>query len=265
MTDSLSYADVILPAASHFEYADIYGSYGQNYVQRAEPVIPCVGESLPNTEIFRRLAARFGFDEPIFKESDEDLMNAAFDGDDPRMQGFRPSDVPLDRALAMTAKGGSIPIMCDTVHPQTTTGKVELFSEDLETRFGYGVPRFEPVERSLPFALITPSSSKRTNATFGGCDASLGLEALEINPADAEARGIGNDDVVEIWNNQGNVTLKASVTEAVRPGVLYSPKGTWLRTSRTGSTVNALIPSDLRTDIERGACYNETFVDIAPY
>jgi anaerobic selenocysteine-containing dehydrogenase len=265
MTDSLSYADVILPAASHFEYADIYGSYGQNYVQRAEPVIACVGESLPNTEIFRRLAARFGFDEPIFKESDEDLMNAAFDGDDPRMQGFRPSDVPLDRALAMTAKGGSTPIMCDTVHPQTTTGKVELFSEDLERRFGYGVPRFEPVERSLPFALITPSSSKRTNATFGGCDASLEMEVLEINPADAEARGIGNDDVVEIWNNQGNVTLRASVTDAVRPGVLYSPKGTWLRTSHTGSTVNALIPSNLRTDIERGACYNETFVDIAPY
>ena len=48
------------------------------------------------------------------------------------------------------------------------------------------------------------------------------------------------------------------------PGVLYSPKGTWLRTSETGATVNALIPSDLRTDIERGACYNETFVDIAP-
>lgn len=263
MTDSMLYADVILPAASHFEYPDVYGAYGQNYVQRAEPVIPCVGESLPNTEIFRRLAARFGFNEAIFRETDVELMDAALDGEDPRMQGVRPSEIPLDRALVMTAPDGSEQIMCDTVHPATPSGRIELFSEDLESRFGYGVPRFEPVEQSLPFVLISPSSAKRTNATFGGCEASSDMEVLEINPADADAKAVKTDDAVTVWNDRGEVTLKVSVTDAVRPGVLYSPKGTWLRTSRTGKTVNALIPSDLRTDIERGACYNETFVDIA--
>ena len=49
----------------------------------------------------------------------------------------------------------------------------------------------------------------------------------------------------------------------MRPGVLYSPKGTWLATNPTGQTVKALIPSEIRTDIEDGACYNETFVDVA--
>ena len=53
MTDSMKFCDVILPAASHFEFDDIYGAYGHSYLQRAEPVIPCVGESVPNTEIFR--------------------------------------------------------------------------------------------------------------------------------------------------------------------------------------------------------------------
>ena len=264
LTDSMLYADVILPAASHFEYADIYGAYGQNYVQRAEPVIPCMGESLPNTEIFRRLAERFGFDDPIFKETDGELMDAAFDGEDPRMQGFLPSEIPLDRALVMTSKDGAEPIMCDTVVPATPSGKVELFSQDLETRFGYGVPRYEPVPKSLPFVLISPSSAKRTNATFGGCDASHGHEVLEINPADAQTNGLKNDDIVKVWNDLSEVTLKVLISDAVRPGVLYSPKGTWLRTSGTGKTVNSLIPSELRTDIERGACYNETFVDISP-
>ncbi len=264
MTDSMYYADVILPAASHFEYADIYGAYGQNYVQRAEPVIPCVGESLPNTEIFRRLAARFGFDDPIFKDSDHELMDAAFDGDDPRMQGFAPSSVPTNGALFMTSIEGAEPIMCDTVEPATASGKIELFSEDLEAKYGYGVPRFEPVPRSLPFVIISPSSSKRTNATFGGCEASQGHEVVEINPSDAEAKSISNGDLLSVWNAQGEVVLEAVVTDAVRPGVLYSPKGTWLRTSETGRTVNALIPSELRTDIERGACYNETFVDVRP-
>ncbi|NIR58813.1 MAG: molybdopterin-dependent oxidoreductase, partial [Gammaproteobacteria bacterium] len=73
MTDSMAYADVVLPACTHFEYDDIYPAYGQQWLQRAEAVIPPVGESLPNTEIFRRLAARFGFDDPLFRETDTEL------------------------------------------------------------------------------------------------------------------------------------------------------------------------------------------------
>ncbi|VAV93731.1 Anaerobic dehydrogenases, typically selenocysteine-containing, partial [hydrothermal vent metagenome] len=75
-------------------------------------------------------------------------------------------------------------------------------------------------------------------------------------------RGVKTGDKVLLSNERGKVTLEAVVTEKVRPGVLYSPKGTWLTTSETGLTANALIPSDLRTDIERGACYNDTFVEV---
>ena len=102
----MSYCDVVLPAASHFEFNDIYGSYGHNYLQRAEPVINCVGESLPNTEIFRRLAARFGFHDQIFQETDAELMDAAFDDGDPRLNGYRPSELPLEKAIAMGTKEG---------------------------------------------------------------------------------------------------------------------------------------------------------------
>lgn len=262
MTDSMAFADVILPAASHFEYDDIYGAYGQNYVQRAEPVIPRVGESLPNTEIFRRLAERFGYDDPAFGASDEQLMDEAMNGEDPRFEGVRPGRIAVDRAIEMNAAGGDALIMCKTVVPATPSGRIELFSEDLEHRFGYGVPRYEPVPQDLPLVLISPSSDKRTNATFGGCEASTGPEIVEINPADAHARNLEQGDQVTVWNERGRVTLKAVVNDATRQGVLYSPKGTWRHTSDTGLTVNALIPSDIRTDIEDGACYHETFVDI---
>ncbi|MBT3910407.1 MAG: molybdopterin oxidoreductase family protein, partial [Rhodospirillaceae bacterium] len=112
-------------------------------------------------------------------------------------------------------------------------------------------------------SIISPSSSKRTNATFGGCQDSQGLEVCEISPADAKSLDVADDDTLKISNAQGEVLLKARVSDAVRPGVLYSPKGTWLATSETNQTVNALISSEIRTDIEDGACYNETFVDIA--
>lgn len=262
MTDSMAYCDVILPAASHFEFDDIYGAYGQNYVQRAAPVIPCVGESLPNTEIFRRLAARFGYDDEAFKASDEQLMDDAMDGDDPRLGGVRPSQISVEHAIEMRNPDGNDLIMCKTVVPKTPSGKIELFSADLEARFGFGVPRFQPVDQDLPLVLITPSSSKRTNSTFGGCAESQGPEIVEINPADAEARGLADGDMVIVHNARGRVSFRLSVTDATKPGVLYSPKGTWRVSSDTGLTANALIPSDVRTDIEDGACYNETFVEI---
>lgn len=263
MTDSMKYCDVVLPAASHFEFADLYGAYGQNYVQRADPVIPCVGESLPNTEIFRRLAAQFGFVDPIFQESDAQLMDAAMDATDPRMGGNKPSEIPLDKALKMETPAGPPAIMCLTVAPSTPSGLIELYSQAMETKFGRGVPKFDPAPQDRPFVLISPSSDKRTNATFGGCAASEGLEILEINVEDAKRLGFKQGDVVRVSNDRGETALVATPTDAVRPGVLYSPKGAWLRNSPTGKTVNALIPSDVRVDIERGAAYNETFVDLA--
>lgn len=132
----------------------------------------------------------------------------------------------------------------------------------LDCPVGYGVPRYEPIERDLPLVLISPSSDKRTNATSGGCAASDGPEIVEMHPRDAAARGLKSGELVVVYNARGEVTLELVVTDTVRRGVLYSPKGTWLKTSATGNTVNALIPSHIRTDIEDGACYNETFVDI---
>ena len=55
----------------------------------------------------------------------------------------------------------------------------------------------------------------------------------------------------------------ARVTDAVRASVVYTPKGTWLATSGTNQTSNALISADIRTDIADGACYNDTFVEVA--
>ena len=264
MTDSMAYCDVILPAASHFEFNDIYGAYGQNYLQRAAPVIPCVGESLPNTEIFRRLAARFGYTDAIFQASDTQLMDEAIDASHPQLQGKPPSEIPVDRAIEMMAPDGEPLVMCKNVSPATASGRIELFSAEYEARYGFGVPRYDPAPQDLPLTLITPSSSKRTNATFGSDPASTGPEILEMHPDDAKARGLQDGAIVSVWNARGAVTLQLKITAATRPGVLYSPKGTWRGSSQTGFTVNALIPADIRTDIEDGACYHETFVDVKP-
>ncbi len=263
MTDSMAYADVILPACTHFEHDDVFAAYGQNYLQRSAAVIAPIDEALPNTEIFRRLAARFGFHEAPFHDSDEQLMDAAVRSGDSRLAGHRGSRLPLDSALAMVAPGGRPLLMCDNVTPATPSGKVELFSDALQQAWGYGLPRYDPVPATFALNLISPSSSRRTNTTFGSHHASAGPEWLEMHPEDALARGLTNGETVRVWNELGEVFLTLTITEAVRQGVIYTPKGTWLASSRSRQTSNALINADLRTDIADGACYNDTFVEVA--
>jgi anaerobic selenocysteine-containing dehydrogenase len=263
MTDSMAYADVILPACTHFEHADIYAAYGQQYLQRAEPVIPPVGESLPNTEIFRRLAAKFGFLDPAFRECDADLMDAALNLDDPRMQGIRASRIPIDRAMRMEYAGNE-PVLFQNVAPLTPSGKIELESATLGARYGAILPRYRPLASPYPLTLITPASDKRITSTFGGLAVNDAAPMLEMNPADAAARGLVDGTPVKVWNELGQVILPLRITAAVRTGVVSSEKGAWLRTSANGQTVSALAPTH-KADLADGACYNDSRVEVAAH
>ena len=77
-TDTADYADYVLPATTQLEHLDVHAAYGHFYALANNPAIEPLGEALPNTEIFRRLAARMGFDEPCFRDSDEAIAAAAF-------------------------------------------------------------------------------------------------------------------------------------------------------------------------------------------
>ena len=260
-TDSMAYCDVVLPACGPFEIDDIYGAYGQQYLQRAAPVIAPVDEALPNTEIFRRLAAKFGFDEPEFQTDDRALMDDALDVHHPSLNGVRPSELPLGTSMQMRIDGDPI-VAFKNVFPSTPSGKIELYSQDLEHRFGAGVPRYQTISSRFPLQLITPSSDDRTNATFGGVKASQKVEDIEIHPIDADARGIKDGDLVSVHNDLGTTELIARISEGTRPGVAYSAKGMWLASSSTDQTVNSLV-IDIRSDIADGACFNDTYVEIS--
>jgi anaerobic selenocysteine-containing dehydrogenase len=266
MTDSMKYADIVLPAATHFEHDDLFCAYGQPYLQRAEAVIPLVGESLPNTEIFRRLAARFGFDDPLFKASDKALMDDAIDGTDARLRGFKPSEIPLDEAISMegdgTPGGHTDQVVLFANHmPKTPSGKIELKSRYLAEKYGEEIPRYNGIVSDFPLTLISPSSSKMITSTFGGLTVNDETPPLEMNPIDAAARGLEDGIKVRIYNALGEVFLPLKITTAVRPGVLCSPKGSWFKTTPNKQTVSALAPTT-KADLANGACFNDCRVDV---
>jgi len=259
MTDSMAYADILLPACSHFEHDDLFAAYGHQYLQRAEPVINRVGEALPNTEIFRRLARRFSFTDDEFLTTDKELMLEAIDFDNASLRGKGVEDLSVNEALEMTCDGQEF-ILFKTIFPKTSSGKVELLSEEMKQKYQQPVPVYKPLEGDYPLVLITPSSSKRTNATFGGAPESSGMEIVKMHVLDAKQRQLYDGQVIKIYNNLGEVHLRLKITDEVRQGVICCDKGAWLKTSPTGQTCNALIPAT-RTDIANGACYNDTLVD----
>ena len=261
MTDSMTYADVVLPAASHFEHADLYPAYGQHWLQRAEPAIRPQGEALPNTEIFRRLAARFGLTDPIFRASDAELMDDALDPDDPRLGGVRPSRLSTERALAMSVAGEDA-ILFKNVFPKTPSGKVELASAYLERKYHARLPGWRPVESRYALALISPASDQRITSTFGGLHVADGAPPLEMHPDDALARGLREGMRVRVFNELGEIHLPLKISDAVPRGVVATLKGAWLATSDNGQTVSALCPAH-HADISEGACFNDARVEVA--
>ncbi|MDX2157920.1 MAG: molybdopterin-dependent oxidoreductase [Hyphomicrobiaceae bacterium] len=264
-TESMALCDVVLPAATHFEQDDIYAAYGHHWLQRAEGAIPPVGQALPNTEIFRRLAARFGFDEPCFKASDRELMDDALDGAHPALKGRLPSTLSTREALRMTAADGRPLALYDTHKPATPSGKVELASDVLAGRWGASarLPAFRPRDDMYPLMLISPASDARVSSTLLGAGGHRDeAPPLMINPKDAAARNLEGVTQVRVYNDLGEVILPLVITDAVPPGVVASEKGAWIATSRTGQTISALVSAEKRADLAKGACYNDVGVEV---
>ena len=262
MTDSMAYCDVVLPAATHFEYHDLYAAYGTHWLQRAEPVIRPRGESQPNTEIFRRLAARFGFTDPAFTASDAELMDDAIDASDPRLGGVRPSALPTDRALAMTV-GGEDAVMFANVFPKTASGKIELASSYLDQKYDQRLPSYRPYETPYPLLLISPASDRRITSTFGNVPRRRCAAARDApgRRAGAGPRARHADQDVE-RAGRGPPAAGHHRRGAAGRGVLAQRRVVQDERQR---------PDGLRArpghhaDLAGGACYNDARVEVAAY
>ena len=251
MTDSMRYADVILPACSPFEYGDMYKAYGHSIMQRSKAVIAPVGESRPNTQVFRELAKAFGFQDAEFNQTDQEMLEAALP------QVIDEGEL-LDQSNALNAK-----VVFRDVPAGTENGKAMLYNKVEQQRAGLGVPRFTPLNQRRAFTLISPSSEQRINSTLGGTTANKVRYQVEICSADAQQHGLVNGQKVKLVNQQAEIILYLSVSDRIKQGLAYVPKGAWCEDSLSALTVNALIPGD-KADMGEGACYNDTQVDIVP-
>jgi anaerobic selenocysteine-containing dehydrogenase len=257
MTDTALWADVVLPATTFLERDELSRGYGSLDLQSAGPVIPPVGESRPNHEVFATLCRSTG----VAREGDAEdaaALSAALLSSAPGAERIRREIA--QRGIA-SPEGGSDPIQFVDVFPRTSDGRIHLVAEELDREAARGLFHFEGYvqDEGFPLALISPSTDRTISSSLG--ELWTGRASLEIHPDDAAARGISDGDTVRVFNRRGEVRVPARVTPDLRPGVAMLPKGLWLRHTDGSGTANLFAP-DTFTDLGGGACFNDARVQV---
>ena len=257
VTDTALYADVLLPATTFLERDEMSRGYGAMVLQESRAVIPPVGESRPNHEVFADLTRRTGLARAGDPESAEAMKEAILRGS--RSGGaIRES---LDRSGIAFPAGNPAPVQFVDAFPLTADRKVHLVAEELDREAPDGLYAFAPDPGTLdyPLALISPASDRTISSMLG--ELHEAQVPLEMAPGDAAARGIGDGDVVRVFNGFGEVRCLVRRNPALREGVAMLSKGLWSHNTLSGTGATSLAPDTL-SDLGRGACFNDARVEV---
>ena len=271
-TDTADWADIVLPATTQLEHWDIHFAYGHHYVTLNRPAIDPVGEAKPNSEIFRRLAARMGMTDAVMQDDDVSLIRQALASQSPKLEG-----VTLDGLL----EHGWMRLNLPTPYLPyaeggfaTPSGKCELHSERIAA-LGFDplptyIPPYESIERDpalvarYPLTLISSPAHTFLNTTFVNIP-SLRRQTKEpevlLHPADAERRAIAAGAMVTVRNDRGAFLATARVEPTIREGVVWAPSIWWGKLAADGANANQTT-SQRETDLGHGPVFYDNQVEV---
>ena len=265
MTDTARYADIVLPTTTQIEHLDLGIAWGHLYLSLNQPAIAPRGQALPNTEIFRRLAAAMGLDDPAFSDDDETMIRQLLDSEHQWLDGITYETLGDRGWVRLNIAPGHRPYV--DAAPATPDGRLRL--GPLEYRPGAETPDGDPTLTSrFPLALLSRKQHpKFLNANYGGFDEHLPYEGeprLQISPADATPREIDEGTSVRVHNDRGALTVTATISTDVPPGVVAMPFGWWHRHSPQGRGVNALTNPRPPAEGAGSAAFHDTLVEVTP-
>jgi anaerobic selenocysteine-containing dehydrogenase len=265
LTDTARYADYIFPATTVLENWDILDSWGTPYLNINEPAIEPVGESKPNSELFRLLSKEMGFKESYLFESDIDIVKKTLDGTHAYLQGITFEKLRESGWAKLNVPDKWMPHAEGNF--KTDSGKCNFYNPDITPP----LPEYIPVaysEKELeqyPLLLLTIKSPKYfLNSSHANVDYIVekeGNPCVDIHPQDAAMRNISDGDELTVFNQRGRMLLAARISNKVKQGVVCIPQGFWPSRLKGGSSANALT-NDLLTDMGRGAAIQEAHVEV---
>jgi anaerobic selenocysteine-containing dehydrogenase len=268
-TDTADYADIILPATTQLEHWDIHTSYGHTDVQLNRPAIVPVGQALPNTEVFRRLAQAMGYTDACFDDDDFTLCRTAFD-----WPVGHPSHGAVDFDALLT-RGFATLALPDAPFARggfpTPSGRCELFSARLQAMGLDGLPDHVPnyevpghAQAPYPLAMISPPARHFLNSSFVNVTSLRNIEGeplLEMHATDAAARGLADGQVVRVFNDRGAYHCTVRISSRARQGVVNGLGVWWRKLGLDGTNVNQLTSQHL-TDLGRAPVFYDCLVEV---
>jgi anaerobic selenocysteine-containing dehydrogenase len=253
------------------EHADLHDGYGHLYLLWNEPAVAPPGECLPNSEIFRRLAAHMGLEEPALYAGDEELARTLLKSDHPSVAGITFERLKREGWVRLNYPRPFVPFADGFPTP---SGKLEFYSEraatdGLDPLCGYTPPReagevAPALAARYPLALIAPASHYFMNTMFANHPRLLsqaGQPRIVLHPDDAATRALEVGQRAVIFNERGSFAAEVDVSDAVRPGVVASTKGYWSKLVG-GANVNATV-EERDSDMGHGAVYHDNRVEVA--
>jgi molybdopterin-containing oxidoreductase family molybdopterin binding subunit len=237
MTPNAKYADIILPVCSFLEFSDFL-PHPYPYLQLQQKVIEPLYESKSDVDIATGIAERLGYGE-YFEGGEEAMIDIITDH--PSLKGINRETLKEGaKYLKELPEGSNFPLTFST-----PSGKIELYAEQL-VEDGQALPVYlkpieAPVEKEnldYPLTFIQGHSRFRTHSMFSNVDSLLKLNPeplVYLNPVDASKRDISNEDIVTVFSKRAKTTLKARVSEEVKPGVIDIREGWWINQFIEGS------------------------------
>lgn len=265
MTDTAREADIVLPAKTMFEQTDIISSYWNQYVQLRQKVIDPIGEVKPETEIYYLLARKLGFSNAEIEK------NIPQPNDESVEQWLSEKLKPWPELTLEKLKKSPIlsPVLQEIAFSdyqfKTPSGKIELYSETAKKKWGVNpLPTYEKkVERDqtkYPFNLMSPNTKNRIHSQFGNLESIKAVDPepiATINLGDAIKKGIKDNDLIHVYNDRGELKIKAKIDASLRPGNIVIVNGYW---HEEGACPNNL-SKGRETDMGHGTAFHDNLVN----
>ncbi len=259
LTDSARYADIVLPATSSLEHADLYRSYGHYMAQRCEAVIAPLDEAKPNWDVFCLLAKGMGMEDPFFDQPASALID----------QLLAPSNAWRDETMNAALRAGEpvrlqVPGDAKKVW-QTPSGRIEILNERLDD----ALPRLLSTHASqdgYPLYLQSAPTPYALNSSFYEQDrlrARQGKGKMQVlmHAEDAAARRLHDGQEVLIFNQLGELQCALHISKRARPGTVVCEGLWWTEFSGGKRGINVLTSQRL-TDSGKGSTLYDVMVEV---
>ena len=246
-SDTVKYADVVLPAAAWAEKDSVFTN-SERRITLLPKVVDAPGEALDDTEIIKRFAEKMGFSKSFNYLNNSEIY-------DEHVLSTKGTNIDISGISHQYLRDNRSHQWGSPLTPEGGTFSSDNLSDKLESKIPPSGIRglrlfsdfkfYTPNQRAKIQAVPDENLSEKLNENFplilttgrirdqwhtmtktgkvNKLNQHIAQPYIEIHPKDADARGIKEGQVIEVETIRGKNQVKAQITEDIKQGVCFMP------------------------------------------